>query len=131
MILLTEYLLSKKQHKLSDKKSSKLEAWERCNGIHHIPSDIIRQYIIDALEINWLTPDDILSEWYKFKNDEDFENAYPDNTPTYKKFEDTLCEILLDSAYSGKEGDILDYVFTKVNEIMEEIKETFENDTNK
>lgn len=126
---LFEYLLTKNKPKLSDKHVSKLETWEEYRYI--IPSNIIHQYIIDALEINWLTPDDLLEEYNKFKDDGEYADAYPDNVPIYRKFEDTLSEIIFDSEYSGKEGDILDHVWEKIYEIMTEIKETFENDTNK
>ena len=118
MKLLTEYLLSKKQPKLSDKKSSKLEAWENCKGTQYIPANIMHNFIIDALDLNWLKPEDILKD---FEGKDNFRNKL--QFKTYMKFENILREIINDSVYFRKTDDILDALYENYLPIFLEIQE--------
>ena len=121
--LIKEYLLSKKNQKLTDKKTPKLESWEACNGTQYIPANIMYQYIIDALEINRLSVEDILKDFEDRKSYQ-VHAAYTDKRlKSYTPFENTLEEILEQSVYANKLDTILWTLFENYLPIFLEIQE--------
>ena len=122
--LINEYLLSKNNKQT--KKSSKLDSWEACDGTQYIPADIMHQHIIDALELNWLKPEDVLKDFEIKIGDKESEAkvnaAYADHKlENYSKFENTLKEILQDSAYANKTEEILSTLYDNYLPIFDEI----------
>ena len=122
-----EYLLSKNIKQT--KKASKLDSWEACGGTQHIPADIMHQFIIDALEINLLKPEDVLKDFeIEIGNKESAAKvhaAYADHKlDHYSKFEDTLEEIIQDSAYASKTEEILSILYDNYLTIFNEIIRT-------
>ena len=110
----------------NDQKTSKLEAWESCGGTKYIPADIIYQYIIDALEINWLKAEDVLKDFEIKIGDKEsaakVHAAYVDHKlEHYSKFEATLKEILEQSAYPNKIDEILSTLYDNYLQIFDEI----------
>ena len=119
-----EYLLSKNSKQT--KKASKLDSWEACGGTQYIPADIMHQHIIDALEINWLKPEDVLKDFeIKIGNKESEAKTNADYTDHklehYSKFEDTLKEIIENSAYANKTDEILSTLYDNYLPIFDEI----------
>jgi hypothetical protein len=130
MKTLFEYLLSKNSKQT--KKASKLDSWEACSGTQYIPADIMHQHIIDALDINWLKPEDVLKDFEIKIGDKESaaktNAAYADHKlEHYSKFEDTLKEIIENSAYANKTEEILSTLYDNYLPIFEEIINQYEN----
>lgn len=122
--LISEYLLNK--NKKQNKKASKLESWEACDGTKFIPADIMYQYIIDALELNWLKAEDVLKEFeIEIGNKEHEAKVHADyvkhTLKNYSKFENTLAEILEQSPYESKTDEILDKLYVNYLPVFNEI----------
>lgn len=128
-----EFLSTKNLKKIDAKtKTSKLESWEKCKGTQYIPADIMHQHIIDALDINWLKPEDVLKDFEIKIGDKEsaakVHAAYVDHKlEHYSKFEDTLKEILQDSAYANKTEEILSTIYDNYLPIFDEIINKYEN----
>lgn len=122
--LISEYLLNKTNKQ--NKKTSKLDSWEACDGTKYIPADIMHQYIIDALELNWLKAEDVLKDFeIEIDNKEHEAKVHADyvnhTLKNYSKFEKTLKEILEQSPYENKTDDILDKLYDNYLPVFSEI----------
>lgn len=125
---IVEYLLSKKNNK-ANFESFKLKVWDNYKFEKYISSEDIAKFVLMALEKSKVNPKDIQEEFGYYKDPDDLLDAYDRReTSAYCRFEETLGNLLAnDNKYSGKEGDILEGVFTVCYDIMGEVEKYLEN----
>lgn len=100
-------------------KSYFLDSWKKYGGLEYIPSEILYQYILEALDDVGYTANEIYKEISKYDNKAD---AWRNNLiPKYIKFEEKLTNIISKSEYNKKENHIIECFFKHVTEILEEI----------